>query len=54
MTLVGFSDFGYGVDHKSINNKGHSLLSVGAGIRYAISNNFLTRFDWGYPILKVF
>ncbi|NGX29880.1 MAG: Heme/hemopexin transporter protein HuxB [Candidatus Anoxychlamydiales bacterium] len=53
LILVGFSDFGYGADHKDINNKGHSLLSIGAGIRYTISNNFLARFDWGYPILKV-
>lgn len=54
--ILTFIDFGYAREYKktSLYTGEKTLLGTGLGARYYISNNLSLKFDWGYPIFKVF
>lgn len=55
LTLLGFADAGYAWYNEEVANTpvSQSLLGVGPGIRYSVSNYFTSRLDVGFPLLDV-
>lgn len=56
LEFLTFIDFGYAKEYKktSLYTGEKTLLGTGLGLRYYIGNNLSLKFDWGYPIFKVF